>query len=291
MVCLTELNSEPFDHLSSAPAGAPLLSNFHAFIAVFSLQRRLLFTVNGNPVLSAINSFSLLLSTIPIVATVAWIANGHKDPVVIAYLAVGTPLMVIWNNVVFRSGFMLLGEILEGTLDLALVSRTPLILLTLSKTAALIVFTTILGAIGAFTAFIIMVDAPIYFPSLVLIVAAFAVATISVAALSFLFAPIGVLVAGRPGFMNAIFPAGVVLSGFLYPIAILPPAVEAVARALPTAWAMDAVMRCIRGSPVTDVLQAWGVALALSGLYIVVTYFMFRATESRIRINGSVATS
>lgn len=249
-----------------------------------------MFGVDSNVLASVMNSFSMLLSSIPQVAVIAWIASRTDDPAILGYLAVGGPLMVVWNIVVFRTGWALLGELFEGTLDLALVSRTPLILVTLGKSFALIVFTTLLGATSSVLVFLAIVGRTIEIPSLPILAVSFIVAIVSLMALSFVFAPFGVLVGGRPGFMNAIMPAGVVFSGFLYPTSLFSPALESIARILPSAWAMDGVLKSVRGAPFLEIATTWGIALALSAVYLGGTYFLFKMVEARVRVTGALNT-
>ena len=89
------------------------------------------------------------------------------------------------------------------------------------------------------------------------------VALVAVIALCFVFAPFSFIVGVRGGFFNALMPFGTVVSGFLYPIDVLPASLETVARLLPTAWAMQAVVDSIdgRASSATIVLHLvwrWG---------------------------------
>ena len=267
----------------------PLVGNARALSGTFGLQRRLMF---GSPAISfrSLNSFSLAFSTVPTVAVVAWIASQTKDPIVISYLALGGPLMTVWNITVFRTGWSLLGEVLEGTLDLALVSRTPLILVTLGKVGALATFSTLVGGTASILAYLAITGWTIETEKIPLLIAAFLVATISLAALSFVFAPVGVLVAGRPGFMNAIIPAGVVLSGFLYPIGVFPPAIQAIARLVPPAWAMDGTMAVLEGAPIGQIAADFSVALLLSIIYVGLVYVSFVRVERRVRKTGTLGT-
>ena len=82
---------------------------------------------------------------------------------------------------------------MKGTLDLALVSRTPLILVTLGKVGALATFSTLVGGTASILAYLAITGWVIETEKLPLLIAAFIVATISLTALSFVFAPVGVL--------------------------------------------------------------------------------------------------
>ncbi|MYD36228.1 MAG: ABC transporter permease [Dehalococcoidia bacterium] len=270
-------------------AFTPLIGNIRALAGTFGLQRRLMF---GTPALGfgSLNSFSLAFQTVPTVAVVAWIASQTNDPIAISYLALGGPLLTVWNITVFRTGWSLLGEIFEGTLDLALVSRTPLILVTLGKVGALATFSTLVGGTASILAYLAITGWVLEAEKLPLLAAAFIVATISLTALAFVFAPVGVLMAGRPGFMNAIIPAGVVLSGFLYPIGVFPLAVQVIARLVPPAWAMDGTMAVLEGAPIGEIATDFLIALLLSIIYVGLVYVSFVRVERRVRKTGALGT-
>jgi ABC-type uncharacterized transport system permease subunit len=81
-----------------------------------------------------------------------------------------------------------------------------------------------------------------------------------------------------------------VLSGFLYPTGLLPPVFEALARLLPTAWAMEGVVRATQGSGsdselALDLLIAGG----LICVYLALAALLFRKAEERVRVSGSLA--
>lgn len=97
------------------------------------------------------------------------------------------------------------------------------------------------------------------------------------------------IIGNRPGSFAAITPFGAVLSGFVYPIDVLPGALEFVARLMPTSWAMETVRWAISGGhPASDFAGHWGIAAALTALYLVISVWLFRVAENRIRRSGSV---
>jgi ABC-type multidrug transport system permease subunit len=95
----------------------------------------------------------------------------------------------------------------------------------------------------------------------------------------------------RGGFFNALMPLGTVLSGFLYPIDILPAGLELAARLLPAAWAMDAVVRSVNGTGETwRVVVDWAVASGLIAVLAILSVAAFQAAEKRVRVAGSLGT-
>lgn len=69
-------------------------------------------------------------------------------------------------------------------------------------------------------------------------------------------------------------------------------ALEAVARLLPTAWAMEGVVRVTRGNSTDlEIVVDWLVATGLICGYLVLAAVCFRKAEERVRISGALAVA
>ena len=107
--------------------------------------------------------------------------------------------------------------------------------------------------------------------------------------MGYLFAPLFVLVKGRPGFFNALMPLGTALSGFLYPISQLASEARIVAHFLPTSWAMDGVIRSVQqGESSARIMVDWGAAIGLSVAILALSYFLFYKVEESLKRSGTV---
>ena len=107
----------------------------------------------------------------------------------------------------------------------------------------------------------------------------------------FVFSPLIVLLGGRPGLLLGVLPFGLVLSGFLYPVATLPRGAEAIARLLPMSWAMDAVVgSAAAGTPLRSIAEDWGMTILVSLIYFGLTYAMFVLVERRVRVTAILST-
>lgn len=166
---------------------------------------------------------------VPTAIVAAWIARGSDEKGIALVIAVGAAFVIVWNVCVFRTGFSLVDERWNATLELNLLSRSPLTLIMLGKSLAHVAFFGFIGLIALVSALLVAghavtIEEPLAFAlSLVL-------AVLAVVALQFLFAPLSFLVGAQGGFFNAIMPLGVVLSGFFYPVSLLPTWAEWLAR-------------------------------------------------------------
>ena len=228
------------------------------------------------------------ISQVPTAAAAAWIARASAEQGISLAIAVGAAFVVVWNVTVFRTGFSLLNERWEGTLELNLLSRSPLALVMLGKSLVFVVFFAMVGLLSFAAALLVAnevssVDQPVAFAlSLTLVV-------LAVVALQFLFAPLSFLVGAQGGFFNAIMPLGVVLSGFFYPISLLPNWFEWLARLLPTSWAMEALVWSINGKEdIGRIALNWVPAVGLLVLFAIAEVALFVRAERRARLSGGL---
>ncbi len=240
---------------------------------------------------SANNLIASFLFSVPTATMIVWMASRPNDPFIFTYVAVGVLLLSTWNSSVLRIGFGLANEQQQQTLEFSLTSRTPLMAIMLGKTLALLM-PGLLSGLGALaSAFLIaghlirVNDPAVFFGSLV-------VALISLVAITFIFVPLFVVVGGRAGFFGAVTAFGMVFSGFVHPVSALPDALRVFAYPLPTSWAMEGIGMALRGDESIMVIAGrWGLSLALSAVYSVVTFWLFRIVDKRVRITGVLGTS
>ncbi len=233
---------------------------------------------------------NFVIAGIPNVIILAWIANKSDNPVAITYIALGASLMLVWTNAVFRMGWALSDERWGGLLDVSLVSRTPLIVTMLGKSLALCFFSLLTGA-GAFVMILIASQHTVAIANLPLAIVSLAITLFVVICTGFVFSPITILVGEPSGLFATVMPFGVVCSGFLYPINVLPEVLQVIARGLPTSWAMEGAIMATTGSGSTqEIVARWAIALALAVVYLFLTHLLFRLVERRVRVTAVLST-
>ncbi len=259
-----------------------VVGNFYALIGAFLQTWR-----NVRRTASFAN---FVIAGIPNVIILAWIANKSDNPLAITYIALGSSLMLVWTNAVFRMGWALSDERWGGLLDASLVSRTPIIVTMLGKSLALCFFSLLTGA-GAFAVILIASQHAISIANLPLAIVSLAITLFVMISAGFIFSPITVLVGEPSGLYATVMPFGVVCSGFLYPIHVLPEALQFIARGLPTSWAMEGVIMAATGSGSTgDIVGKWAIALGLAVVFLFITQVLFRLVEQRIRVTAALTT-
>ena len=243
------------------------------------------YVVQWKQTLSGLASLGIFGIFIPYMIIMGWIAGKSDNPAVLAYVPVGAILATIWNLSSYRVGHSLRGEFFNQTLDPMIISRSPLMVVMLGKVLCTTTVAAISSPISLVTVYAVSGELPhIAHPPF--LAATLAVTVVALVVTSFFFAPASVLSGSGQAYMTTVGPFGVVFSGFLYPIGVLPMPLEAVAKAFPTSWAMDAVVGSINGAPVADMLVNGAMALALAAVWLLTTFWMFRKVEERIRITG-----
>jgi ABC-type multidrug transport system permease subunit len=230
--------------------------------------------------------FPILTALAPAIGA-GYVVGKSGNPVAVSYVFVGVALMSLWTLGIFYIGYTLADEHWEGTLDLLMTTRTPVVLIVFAKALAILVW-QMPAAVVSFLVVFALARSPANIAEPGLVFASGLLAIGAVVAFSFIFAPLGFLM-GIRGTYSGLMPLGAAISGFLYPIGLLPGALEAVARCIPSAWAMEAVVRSVNGTDSFGRLAVdWAAAMGLIALYLVASVWLFARAEDRVRRSGDL---
>jgi ABC-type multidrug transport system permease subunit len=235
-------------------------------------------------------SLSFFFGAVPQVAVFAWIASQNPDRAVLGYLIIGAPFMAIWNSVFFGIAGALSNEIWDGVIEFTIISKTSILVSLLGKALAMMVFAIPVGLISAGTMLIVgrqmpVIDNwPMLFVSIIVIF-------IGLTSIGLVMMPVIALSRGRTsGIFTPLIPLVITFSGFLYPITSLPSWLGFVSHILPSAWGMESVMQAVKGpDSAWAVISGWVYSLLISAALLVITYYLFKMVEKRLRITGMTA--
>ena len=232
-------------------------------------------------------SFWPFLGTLPNVIVLAWIAQASERSDVVTFMFFGAFLIVVWNFVVSRMGTSFSMEWELGTFDFTMVSKTPMVVILVGKIISYAVFGPVLGLSG-FLIVILLSERTVPAPNPAALAVSLITALIAMVSVGFISAPLSVLAGGRNySYFELVRPLVMVFSGLIYPVALMAPAVQIIARALPTSWAMDGLLRSVEVTASTaDIVESWLPALLGSLIYFGLTYYLFKTAETRVRTTG-----
>ena len=204
------------------------------------------------------------------------------------YVVVGSGMSGLWSSVLFVSGNSIRTERRFGTLETLTGVPSPLVVVVFGKTLANVA-QSLLSMVGTYTLVSVILGYPLtvalpgaFIVSIVLVVVAFI-------AFGLVIASLFVLNPEVQQFQNGIeFPV-FVLSGFLFPILMLPIWTRPVSYLLPTYWAARAVHSAARGTAtLPQVAQSWAMLLALSAVFFAISAGLFRMVIRRAKIEGTL---
>ena len=250
----------------------------YAMRAAFICQWRMMMRYGG---------FWPFLGTLPYVIVLAWIARASERSEAVTFIFFGAFLIVVWNFVVSRMGGSLAHEWGSGTFDFGMVSKTPVAVILVGKITTFAVFGPFLGLSG-FLIVVLVSERTVPVPNPVALAISLVTALIAMVAVGFISAPISVLAGGRYfSYFDMVRPLVMVFSGLVYPVALMSPALQTIAGALPTSWAMDGLLRSVEvTASMESMVERWAPALLGSFIYFGMTYLLFKKAEERVRMTG-----
>ncbi len=230
---------------------------------------------------------SQLFSSVPQAAVLGWLAQHTTSPAVLTRFVVGAFLVTLWNFSSLRVSGSLTNELMAGTYELSVVSRTPVVISILAKTAAYVCIGAGGGLISAAGVVLIAGHGPqVHSPMLV--VAGVVVAVSTLVATTLVLAPFAVLGQGRSSLFTLFVPLGAILGGFVYPLSSLPVALEVAGRCLPMSWGTAALMDAVSGGSGWGFVGDAAMALTLAALWTVVASVLFERVQRRLVRIGAV---
>jgi ABC-2 type transport system permease protein len=239
---------------------------------------------------STLWSLSFLISSVPIVAVWGWIAIQTPDRSVLSYLMVGAPLMAIWHSVFYGIVGSLRGEINYRTIEFNMISRTSVLTVLFGRAMAMMTFGVPAGIVAVATMLIVARQAP-EIASYPWLFSSIVFVFLGLTVTGMFLAPISALTNRYHGGMfSPLIPIITVLCGFVFPVSELPAGLAVLAHFLPSTWAMESALQAIRGPESTwAVLSGWLICLAVGAGMLVVTFFLYKMVEKRLRITGLIS--
>jgi ABC-2 type transport system permease protein len=235
-----------------------------------------------------------------VITLVALLLYSSNDGPVIMYAILGGGMMGMWGNTLYASGFSIQSERWWGTLESTLVVPSSLIWIIAGRT----LWNALIGVLNGLAILLIAVfvlNAPVSVANLPLFLIAFFLTLLSLSALGLLFSSAFVLTRRAGVLTNGLeFPI-YVGTGCMFPIAILPFWTSPLSLSLAPSWGIDAIRIAAGFNPqglwdgflgnldsVSAYLLDIGVMLAMSLMYLVFAWKLFKIVEYRARVSGNL---
>lgn len=241
----------------------------------------------------AINNFLLFAALVQpfFVGVTTMFVLRHRpdfDPV---FVVVGAALSGLWSTLLFSGSGAINHERWSGTLELIVASPAPMFVIFTGKLAGTLLFSlsslVLSYGIGAWLfGYPITVADPLGFT------VSLAFALIALLATGMVFAPLSILWRSAGRFLGALEYPIYALSGFLFPILLLPIWTLPVSYLLPPYWAAVGLHASAAGSlGPAELARVWLVLAATTLLLLLVAARLFSAVLFRARQAGTLALS
>ncbi|MFP3854442.1 MAG: ABC transporter permease [Anaerolineales bacterium] len=204
------------------------------------------------------------------------------------FVVVGSGLTGLWSSLLFVSGNAITNESWTGTLEGLVGMPTPLWMVVLGKNLA-----HVLQSLGSMVLAYVVVSLLTGYPITIAQPWAFAASTlfvvISFVCFGLLLSPLFIVNPDVQRFQNGLEYPVYILSGFLFPILLLPGWTNPLSYILAPYWAARSLHSAAAGeATMAGLALDWGVMILLSVLYLLVSAFLFRRMLEKARRDATL---
>jgi ABC-2 type transport system permease protein len=231
--------------------------------------------------------FTVFIQPLLIALLALWMLRD-KGSEYAMFVVVGSGMTGLWSSLLFISGNTINTERWSGTLETLVGVPTPLEVIVFGKNLANVIQSLVSMVASYFLAALLFgyslqfIHPALFAISLVLTIIAFI-------SFGLIVAPVFVMNPSVQQWQNALeFPV-YILSGFLFPIALLPGWTTPLSYLLPPYWAARALHGASTGSTsINEILFSWGMMLVFSLVYYLISARLFRAMLFKARMDATL---
>jgi ABC-2 type transport system permease protein len=235
-------------------------------------------------------SFGLIVTQPVIFSAVGYFLAraAGRTQIDLIHTIIGSGVMGLWSTLLFSSFHDLRGDRRDGTLELLVGSPTSLFTILAIRTFV----NVLLGSLS----FLLSLIAAFLFFGFSLPLANLPYILVSLVVLFFGFWCLGQFLAHWPVvsrlsgvFINYLeLPIGM-LTGFMFPISLLPGWAQWLAFFTPMVWSFNGISAAFQpGIDIPYLVQNLLMALSISCLYLLITFFMSKRVQDMIRVTGEL---
>jgi len=231
--------------------------------------------------------FTILVQPLLIALLALWMLRAESGDQAI-FVVVGSGMTGLWSSLLFISGNSITGERWSGTLELLVGQPTPLPVIVFGKNLAHVT-QSLASMIVAYLVSALLFGFRLDIQQPLLFLASLLLTVIAFVSFGLIIAPVFIMNPGVQGWQNAMeFPV-YILSGFLFPIALLPGWTTPISYILAPYWAARALHgTTTAGTSVPDVLFSLAMLLLFSCLYLALSSVLFRKMLRKTREDATL---
>lgn len=205
------------------------------------------------------------------------------------YVVVGSGMTGLWTSLLFRGAFNINGERWRGTLEGIVASPTSLGTVVIGKTLASVIM-SLLSMIISYGLAALIFRFPLSIAQPVPFLASLLVTVLAFISLGLLISPLMAVNLSLSGWVNALEYPMYILGGFLFPILMLPGWTNPISYLLTPYWAARVLHATSGGgAALSEILLSLAMMLLLAGIYMVVSYRLFKIVLHRARVDATLS--
>ncbi len=205
------------------------------------------------------------------------------------YVVVGSGMTGLWTSLLFRGSFNINVERWLGTLEGIVASPTSLGTVVIGKTLAGVSM-SLLSMIFSYALAALIFRFPLTIAQPVPFFASLLVTMLAFISFGLLIAPLMAVNLSLSGWVNALEYPMYIFGGFLFPILLLPDWTNPVSYVLAPYWSARILHATSSGgATLPEILLSWGMMLLLGGVYVAISYRLFKIVLHRARVNATLS--
>ncbi|MFN8597873.1 MAG: ABC transporter permease [Anaerolineae bacterium] len=238
-------------------------------------------------VMDAFIIFTLLVQPLIIAVLALWMLRD-KGSEYIMFVVIGSGMTGLWSGLLFICGNSITAERWSGTLETLVGVPTPLSVIIVGKNLANVT-QSLVSMVVSYVLAAVLFGYTLTISQPLLFVISLLFTVIAFISFGLVIAPIFVMNPSVQQWQNGLeFPV-YVLSGFLFPIALLPGWTTPFSYVLPTYWAARALHGTTSGNaPIEETVLAWIMMLIFSGLYLFIANRLFKRMLVKARTDATL---
>ena len=216
--------------------------------------------------------------------------SAGRTSIDFVHTIIGSGVMGLWSTMLFSCFYDLRTDRREGTLELFVGSPTSIFsILAIRAFANVLLGSTsfLIAMVFAMWAFGFSIppgNLPYFVVSLVILFFAFW-------CLGIFLAHWPIVSRLSPLFINYVELPVAIVTGFMFPISLLPVWAQWLSKITPMSWAFNSIVLSIQPDlKVADLAINWLMTLEMALIYLVLTFFMSRKVENMIRVTGELSS-
>lgn len=205
------------------------------------------------------------------------------------FVVVGSSMTGLWTSILFISGISIMEERWTRTLELLVATPTPLFLIAFGKNLAYVA-QWLFSIVFSYTVVSVVFGYPLEIRQPVFFALSLGLIVVSFICFGLIMATFFLVNPELDRWKNGLEYPVYMLSGFLFPIALLPGWTTPFSYLLSPYWAARVLHATSQGTAdLREIVLTWGMLILFSILYVTLSLILFRKALYKVRVDATLS--